>query len=128
MKLNLTYLLLASAVSLSAQGITPDILLKPPADTWPAYHGDYSGRRHSSLAQITPENVRNLGLSWAFQTGVNQSLKCSPLLVDGVLYITTFGPWTPAPATRSGNTHIPKTKASTSARAGFRCMATGSIS
>jgi len=88
MKLNLTYLLLASAVSLSAQGITPDILLKPPADTWPAYHGDYSGRRHSSLAQITPENVRNLGLSWAFQTGVNQSLKCSPLLVDGVLYIT----------------------------------------
>ena len=64
------------------------MLLKPPADSWPAYHGDYSGRRHSNLTQITPGNVREMGLAWAFQTGQTQTLKCSPLLVDGVLYIT----------------------------------------
>jgi alcohol dehydrogenase (cytochrome c) len=87
MKLSLA-ILLSAAASLCAQGITPQILLNPPADSWPAYHGDYSGRRHSNLTQITPENVHNLSLSWAFQTGVNQALKCSPLLVDGVLYIT----------------------------------------
>jgi alcohol dehydrogenase (cytochrome c) len=80
--------LLASVASLCAQGITPQMLLKPPADSWPAYHGDYSGQRHSSLTQITPENVKNMSLSWAFQTGLNQAIKCSPLLVDGVLYIT----------------------------------------
>ncbi|HVW86496.1 MAG TPA: acido-empty-quinoprotein group A [Bryobacteraceae bacterium] len=79
---------LLCAASLIAQGTTPDMLLKPPADTWPGYHGDFSGRRHSSLTQITPENVRNLGLAWAFQTGQNAALKCSPILVDGVLYIT----------------------------------------
>jgi alcohol dehydrogenase (cytochrome c) len=84
----LTTLLLASTAALCAQGVTPDILLHPPADSWPAYHGDYSGRRHSSLTQIAEANVKNLGLSWAFQTGVNQALKCSPLLVDGILYIT----------------------------------------
>ena len=61
--------LLAGASSLLAQGTTPAMLLKPPADSWPAYHGDYSGQRHSSLTQITPENVRNMGLAWAFQTG-----------------------------------------------------------
>ncbi|MDE3195839.1 MAG: acido-empty-quinoprotein group A [Acidobacteriota bacterium] len=76
-----------TAMSLLAQGTTQEMLLHPPKDTWPMYHGDYSGRRHSSLTQITPGNVKGLTLSWAFQTGVNQSLKCSPLLVDGVLYI-----------------------------------------
>jgi alcohol dehydrogenase (cytochrome c) len=76
------------ASSLSAQGVTPDLLLNPPRDSWPAYHGDYSGRRHVDLSQITPANVGNLALSWLFQTGQNGALKCSPLLVDGVLYIT----------------------------------------
>src|SRR5271170_6911833 len=71
-----------------AQDLTNSNLVSPSADSWPAYHGDYSGRRHSSLTQITPANVHNLGLSWAFQTGLNQTLKCSPLLVDGVLYIS----------------------------------------
>src|SRR5580692_1746289 len=71
-----------------AQGADEQTLLNPPGDSWPGYHGDYSGRRHTSLQQITPENVRNLGLAWAFQTGQTNSIKCSPLMVNGVLYIT----------------------------------------
>jgi alcohol dehydrogenase (cytochrome c) len=71
-----------------AQGVDPAMLLKPPADSWPAYHGDYSGQRHSALTQITQENVAQMGLAWAFQSGQQQQIKCSPLLVDGVLYIT----------------------------------------
>jgi alcohol dehydrogenase (cytochrome c) len=77
-----------AAALLSAQGVDPSMLLNPPADSWPAYHGDYSGRRHSALTQITPQNVANLGLAWAFQTGQVQQIKSSPLLVDGVLYLT----------------------------------------
>lgn len=69
-------------------GVTQDLLLHPSRDSWPAYHGDYSGRRHSSLTQITPQNVGDLALSWLFQTGQSSGLKCSPLLVDGILYIT----------------------------------------
>ena len=38
----------------SAQEVSPDLLLKPTPDSWPTYHGDYSGQRHSSLKQITP--------------------------------------------------------------------------
>ncbi len=74
--------------SLFAQGLNPGKLLNPPADSWPGYHGDYSGERHSRLVQITPINVEELGLAWVFQTGQSAELKCSPLLVDGVLYIT----------------------------------------
>jgi alcohol dehydrogenase (cytochrome c) len=71
-----------------AQGVDAQMLLHPPADSWPGYHGDYSGRRHSSLTQITPQNVKNLSLAWAFQTEQTIPIKSSPLLVDGILYFT----------------------------------------
>jgi alcohol dehydrogenase (cytochrome c) len=71
-----------------AQGVDAQMLLHPPTDSWPGYHGDYSGRRHSSLTQITPKNVGNLSLAWAFQTDQPNQIKSSPLLVDGILYFT----------------------------------------
>ena len=77
-------LLLAQA----PQGLDPAMLLKPPADSWPTYHGDYSGQRHSRLTAITPENVHQLTLAWSFQTGQNGGVKASPLLVNGVIYVT----------------------------------------
>jgi alcohol dehydrogenase (cytochrome c) len=36
---------MAAPRQLLAQGATEQILLHPPADSWPGYHGDYSGRR-----------------------------------------------------------------------------------
>jgi len=74
--------------SLTAQNVDSAELLKPSADSWPGYHGDYSGRRHSSLTQITPQNVHGLTLAWAFQTNQSFEIKATPLLVDGVLYFT----------------------------------------
>jgi alcohol dehydrogenase (cytochrome c) len=73
---------------LAAQSVDTELIRHPPADTWPTYHGDYSGRRHSALSQITPDNVAGLGLAWAFQTGQTAAIKSSPLLVDGVIYLT----------------------------------------
>ena len=61
-----------------AQGLDPASLLKPAKDSWPTYHGDYSGRRNSPLTQITPDNVKNLGLAWAFQTGPARSDQGEP--------------------------------------------------
>jgi alcohol dehydrogenase (cytochrome c) len=79
---------IASPGVMLAQGVDAQMLLHPPADSWPGYHGDYSGRRHSSLTQITPQNVKNLALAWAFQTDQLAHIKSSPLLVDGILYFT----------------------------------------
>jgi alcohol dehydrogenase (cytochrome c) len=72
----------------SAQGVDNQTLLHPPANSWPQYHGDYSGRRHSTLTQINPENAKQLTLAWAFQTDQRSEIKSSPLLVDGILYFT----------------------------------------
>ena len=80
---------LAAAVTAAAQSVDPSALLKPPADSWPTYHGDYSGQHHSRLTQITPANVGQLTLAWAFQTGQTQQIKATPILVNGVIYVTT---------------------------------------
>src|SRR5678815_3440019 len=81
-------LLAAQSSSPSPQGLDPATLLKPPVDSWPTYHGDYSGRRHSELAQITPDNVHQLTVAWTFQTGSAAGIKASPILVNGVMYVT----------------------------------------
>lgn len=80
-------LLVLGAVG-AAQEVPSDLLLKPPADAWPTYHGDYSGRHHSALAQITPANVSRLTLAWAFQTNLSQPIKSTPIVVNGVVYLS----------------------------------------
>src|SRR5436305_4346709 len=75
--------------SILPQGLDPAHLANPPNDSWPGYHGDYSGMRHSPLSQITRENVGQLGLAWAFQTGLVTNLKSTPILVNGILYLTS---------------------------------------
>jgi alcohol dehydrogenase (cytochrome c) len=79
---------LSFASPLAAQDLETEQLLHPSPDSWPMYHGDYSGRRHVSFTQIAPENVGDLTLAWAFQTNQSAQIKSSPLLVDGVIYFT----------------------------------------
>jgi alcohol dehydrogenase (cytochrome c) len=45
------------------RGLDPALLTKPPTDSWPTYHGDYSGRRYSTLSQINADNVKGLSLA-----------------------------------------------------------------
>ncbi len=45
-------------------GVDPAALLKPLADSWPTYSGDYTGRRYSALKQINTTNVKGLTLAW----------------------------------------------------------------
>ena len=78
----------SSPCALIAQNLESDQLLHPSRDSWPSYHGDYTGKRHSKLTQITPQNVGDLSLAWAFQTNQPAQIKSSPLLVDGILYFT----------------------------------------
>jgi alcohol dehydrogenase (cytochrome c) len=65
-KLLLTAPLLLVPALLVAQGkgVAPAELLKPLAESWPTYNGDYSGRRYSALTQINQGNVKALTLAW----------------------------------------------------------------
>jgi alcohol dehydrogenase (cytochrome c) len=63
--------------------------LKDPT-RWLTYSGDYNGHRHSPLTQITSANVQQLTPQWTFQTGALGSFQTTPLVLDGVLYVTGF--------------------------------------
>src|SRR5262245_63186266 len=75
-------LALLLTTSAAMQRSDPSSPLDPRRDSWPTYHGDYSGRRHSALTQITPANVGQLTLAWAFQTGQSAQIKSTPILVN----------------------------------------------
>jgi alcohol dehydrogenase (cytochrome c) len=58
---------------------------------WLTYSGDYTGRRHSPLKQITPDNVNRLAAQWTFQAEgmvIGRGFESIPLVLDGVLYIS----------------------------------------
>ena len=42
----------AASTGSPAGGLDPAALMKPLADSWPTYSGDYTGRRYSALKQI----------------------------------------------------------------------------
>lgn len=66
-----------------------DLLVAPPRDNWPTYNGDYTGRRYTALDQITRENVRELRAQWVFHSTNSDSMEVTPVVVNGVMYITS---------------------------------------
>ncbi len=70
-------------------GICLAALTYAQTDGWLTFHGDYSGQRHTNLAEITPDNVAKLQQVWRFETHQNQQIKASPIVAGGVIYITT---------------------------------------
>ncbi|HVS52874.1 MAG TPA: PQQ-binding-like beta-propeller repeat protein [Opitutaceae bacterium] len=64
-----------------------EAILHASADNWTTYHGNLSGNRYSALEQINPSNVARLQLQWAYPMPY-QPLETTPLVVDGVMYVT----------------------------------------
>jgi len=52
-------------------------------------NGDYAQTRFHPAKQINRDNVKKLHVAWIFQTQVKESLETSPIVVDGVMYVTT---------------------------------------
>ncbi len=112
-------LLLALAsmpLALLGQGpLDPSLLTKPATDSWPTYHGDYTGQHYSTLKQVNTTNVKNLTLAWVYRGNPSTqgaiiggpanpaaaapgrgaapprafSIKAVPLMVNGVLYLSS---------------------------------------
>jgi PQQ-dependent dehydrogenase (methanol/ethanol family) len=55
---------------------------------WLAHGRTYSEQRFSPLAQIDKSNVRELGLAWSFDLGSTRGVEATPIVVDGVMYVT----------------------------------------
>jgi alcohol dehydrogenase (cytochrome c) len=55
---------------------------------WPTYHGVPGGNRYSTLEQIRKDNVARLAPKWSFTLEGAGRLQVTPLVVDGVMYVT----------------------------------------
>lgn len=58
---------------------------------WLTYHGSYDAQRFSRLDQINTSNVARLSEAWRLYLPVPHGFETTPLVADGVMYITTGG-------------------------------------
>ena len=66
-----------------------DLLARPVGANWTSYNGDYTGQRYSSLQEINVANVSQLQAAWVFHPGNSQRLEVTPVVVRGVMYVTS---------------------------------------
>ncbi|HKQ15094.1 MAG TPA: pyrroloquinoline quinone-dependent dehydrogenase [Steroidobacteraceae bacterium] len=89
--------MVARWVTLAAAGVLAACVSQPTTD-WPTYGHDPGGQRYSPLEQITPDNVASLRVAWTYhmrpastaeESGKFASSEVTPLVVRGLLYVTT---------------------------------------
>jgi len=76
---------------LGATGVVDDSRLlqaQKDADNWLSYGRDYTNQRFSPLAQVNKGNVKRLASAWTFNSGVSSTFQTSPIVVDGIMYLS----------------------------------------
>jgi alcohol dehydrogenase (cytochrome c) len=56
---------------------------------WPTYNGGPDGNRHTTLTQIDKTTVGRLSVQWLFTVPEAALLQATPIVVGGILYVTT---------------------------------------
>lgn len=58
-------------------------------EEWLTYGGTYDEQRHSTLTNINTANVSRLGVAWTYDLATNRGVESTPIVVDGVMYVTS---------------------------------------
>ena len=72
-----------------SKGISFEEIARPRPGEWPTYNGQLNGNRHSSLREIDTTNVARLAPKWMFTLPNARRLEVTPVVVDGVMYVTS---------------------------------------
>src|ERR1700730_11319895 len=59
------------------------------SENWLTYGRTYSEQRYSPLKRITADNANRLGLAWFADLDTNRGQAATPLVIDGVMYVST---------------------------------------
>jgi alcohol dehydrogenase (cytochrome c) len=70
--------------------VTYERILRADAEpgNWLTYSANYSSHRYSRLDQIHPGNVARLKPAWVYQIHINQKFETTPLVADGIMYVS----------------------------------------
>ncbi len=80
--------LVARAQELDSDTRRIDQVTQKTDPQWPSFGLDYTNQRHFPGKQINPQNVQKLGKAWEFRSGVKSSFQVTPIVSDGVMYIS----------------------------------------
>jgi len=58
-------------------------------EEWLSYGGTYEEERHSLLTQINRDTVQDLGVAWTYELSTARGVEATPIVVDGVMYVTS---------------------------------------
>ncbi|MEO8306643.1 MAG: PQQ-dependent dehydrogenase, methanol/ethanol family [Pseudomonadota bacterium] len=83
----------AQAQAQSGANVDMKRLLGADSETgqWMSHSRTFDEQYFSPLKQINDQNIGKLGLAWFADLPTNQNVESSPLMIDGVLYLTL--PW-----------------------------------
>ena len=75
----------------TAPTVTQEMLTRAAGDSRNFLHtnGDYNQQRFYPADDINRSNVKKLHVAWIFQTDVRESMETSPIIVNGVMYVST---------------------------------------
>jgi glucose dehydrogenase len=77
--------------SVTQAALVDDSRLRAARDdqsNWLSYGRDYANQRFSPLKQINRDTVAQLVPRWIYQTGTNATFQSTPLVIDGVMYLS----------------------------------------
>jgi quinohemoprotein ethanol dehydrogenase len=83
----------AAAVSANTEAfaaVTTDRIKHTSAqEEWLTHGGTYDEQRHSALTAVNTANVDQLGVAWTYDLKTNRGVESTPIVVDGVMYVTS---------------------------------------
>ena len=73
-----------------AQNVTYEDILHSTShpENWVTYGGNYASQRFSELKQINTETVKDLKMQWVYQSRQQGIFESSPIVVNGMMYVT----------------------------------------
>ncbi|HEU4707944.1 MAG TPA: PQQ-binding-like beta-propeller repeat protein [Methylophilaceae bacterium] len=84
----LLLLILSGCVSQPVSDNTTNNIRHASNAEWPSFGRDYSNQRYSPLSQINTANVGKLAPAWHYHSGVSATFQATPIVVDGVMYVS----------------------------------------
>lgn len=81
-----------SSTKLTSKSITPVTsakIIEAPTSSWLSHGGDYNEQRHSKLKTLNTDNVAELGLEWSYDLGTSRGIEATPIVHDGLMFVTS---------------------------------------
>ena len=69
-------------------GVNSAAIIEANASEWLSHGRTYAEDRYSPLGSINKENISELGLAWAFDLGTSRGIETTPIVHDGLMYVT----------------------------------------